>query len=95
MSSKSPRQLLESITSIIQGELSKIETKAKENETLDIKDGKLICDYAKALLAMSKDDRESSKAIDFSNMGTDELENLLQEHLEDYLQENGEQDVTD
>lgn len=63
---------------IIQAELLRYSQKSKSGKSLDLREARVLQGYIKAMVELSKENRERSKDDDFSKMSTEELTELLQ-----------------
>lgn len=63
---------------IIQSELLRYAQKSRSGRSLDLKEARVLQGYIKAMVDLSKENRERNRDEDFSKMSTDELIELLQ-----------------
>lgn len=75
-------KLIAEAIGIIQSELVRFGMKAKKGQSLDLKEARVLQGYIKALVDLSKENRDIEKQKDFSKMSDDELIAMVQVLLE-------------
>ena len=84
------QDLLRNCILIMAEDIDKIKTVSSEEAPLSVSDSKKLTDYAKTLIAIGKDERESIKGEGFSAMSDSELQQKASELLEMLAKESGE-----
>jgi len=69
----SKEALMSEALSIIGNDLAKYNAKTKRGVTLDMKEARIVQGYIDSLTKLSKEDRESARAEDLSNLSNEEL----------------------
>lgn len=69
----SKEALMAEALSIIGNDLAKYNAKTKRGITLDMKEARIVQGYIDSLTKLSKEDRESARAEDLSNLSNEEL----------------------
>ena len=68
--------LLHDATAIIAGELARYRIKVSKGITLDLKEARIVQGYLETLIKLQKENRESARADDLSNLSDEELMEL-------------------
>lgn len=73
--------LMDDGLSIIGSELARYRAKSSRGVTLDLKEARIVAQYLKAIVDLSKEDRERARAEDLANLTDEELRQLATEVL--------------